>query len=103
MRGHELAGDAEPALGRRRVEERLLERARARRPVARPFDGRDPDAVHLGGEDEARVDAAVVDQDRAGAALADEAALLRAGQAEVRAEHVEQRVMGFDVERARAR
>ena len=74
-----------------------------RSPVHRePFDGRDPDAVHLGGEHEAGVDAAVVDQDRAGAALADEAALLRSGQAEVRAEHVEQRVMGFDG-RSRAR
>ena len=67
-----------------------------------PFDGRDPDTVHLGSEDEAGVDAAVVDQDRAGAALADEAALLRPGQAEVRAEHVEQRVMGFDGDRALA-
>ena len=50
------------------------------------------------GEREAGVGAAAVEQDRAGAALAVVAALLRAGEAEVLAQEVEQRGARVDVE-----
>ena len=69
------------------------------RPSGRQaLDGRDLAAVRLDRQDEAGVDDAAVQADRAGAALAHEAALLRAGQLEVVAEHVEQRVMRGDLE-----
>ena len=74
------------------VEERLLERVE---PIAdrQPLDGRDRGAVRLDAEHQARVDALAVDDDRARAALPDEAALLRAGQPEVVAQDLEQRVV----------
>ena len=55
-------------------------------------------AVRLDGEHEARVDAPPVDEHRARAALADEAALLGAGQPEVVAQDVEQRVVRRDLD-----
>ena len=57
--------------------------------------------VRLDREHQARIDALPVDEDRAGAALSDEAALLRPGQAEVVAKHVEERVVRQDLEDAR--
>src|SRR6185503_15738361 len=54
------------------------------------LDRDDLRAVRLQREDEARIHAATVEEHRARAALADEAALLRAGEPEVRPEHVEQ-------------
>ena len=67
-----------------------------------PLDRRDRRAVGLDREHQARVDAQAVDEDGARAALADQAALLGAGQAEVVAQDLEQGVVGRDVERARA-
>ena len=98
---HELAGDAEAALDGALVEERLLERAED--PVdGQPLDRRDGGAVSLDREDEAGVDGAPVDEDGARAALADEAALLGAGEPEVVAQDVEQGVVGGDLEGAPA-
>ena len=65
----------------------------SRSPTASPSTVVTVAAVRLGREHEARVDAPVVDEHRARAALADEAALLRAGQAEVVAQDLEQRVL----------
>ena len=95
-RRHELARDTEAALGGTGLEERFLERVE---PVAdgQPLHRRDRGAIGLDAEHQARVDALAVDDDGARAALPDEAALLRAGQTEVVAQDVEQRVVDLDV------
>ena len=100
LRGDELARDAEAALRGAGVEERLLERME---PIAgrQPLDGADGRAVRLDREHQARIDAHAVDHDGAGAAFADEAALLRAGQPEIVAQDLEERVVRRDLDRAR--
>ena len=69
--------------------------------AARPSTVRISRAVGLDREHQAGVDGPAVDDDGAGAALADEAALLGAGQLEVVAQDVEQRVVRGHLERAR--
>ena len=77
----------------------MLERAEP--PIVRqPLDRRDLGSVGLDGKNQAGVDGAPVEDDRAGAALADEAALLRAGQPQVVAQHVEQGVVDGDLDGA---
>ena len=99
LRRDELARDAEPALRRATVEERLLERAQP--SVDRqPLDGRHLCSVGLHAEHQARVDAAPVDEHRARTALPDEAALLGAGQGEILTEDIEQGVVRLDLDRA---
>ncbi len=93
VRRHELARDAEPALGRAVVEERLAGAGLSRPSTASPSTVVIARAVRLDAEHQARVDAPAVDQDRARAALPDEAALLGPGQAEVVAQDVEERVV----------
>ena len=88
--------------GRRRCRGTPAWSGWSRSPVGQALDGRDRRAVGLDGEHQARVDAHVVDQDGARAALADEAALLRAGQPEVVAQHLEQGVVGRDLDRRAA-
>ena len=66
------------------------------------LDGQDVGAVGLDRQHQAGVDRAPVDEHRAGAALAHDAAFLGAGQADVVAQHFEQRVMDGHVELARA-
>ena len=72
-------------------------------PVGEPVGGGDLAAVTVARERQAREDAAAVEQHRARAALAVVAALLRAGDAELVAQRVEQgrpRVDGEAVRRA---
>ena len=78
-----------------------LQRASAGRLFSQALDRDDLAAVGLDRQHEARVDDAVVEPDRARAALAHEAALLGAGQAQVVAQRVEQRVVLLDVDRPR--
>ena len=83
-----------PPVSRKAVwsRSRSSRRPAARRPAgeARPSTVRTVVAVDLADGHEARVDDRAVEEDRAGAALALAAALLRAGQAEVLAQDVEQ-------------
>ena len=101
LRRDQLARDAEPALRGTRVEERLLERMQLT-VGGEALDRRDAPTVGLDREDEARIDAHVIEQHGARAALADEAALLRAGQPEVVAQDLEERVVRLDLDAARA-
>src|SRR5262249_11797105 len=96
-RGEHDARRADPALGADLVEDRLLERVRA----AQALDRHDRGVLDLGDGDQARDDRLAVDQHGARAALAFAAALLRAGEPEVLAQHVEQALERVDVEHAR--
>ena len=96
--GDQLPRDAEPALGRAGREERRLQRMELG-PRREALDRRHVPPVRLGGEHQARVDAPVADEHRARAALPDETALLRAGQAGLVAQDLEQRVVRLDLER----
>ena len=75
-----------------RFDERLLHRVELS-VGAEPFDRHDGLAIALDGEHEARVHRAAVQQHRAGAAFAFGAAFLRAGEIQLIAKHLEQRVM----------
>ena len=65
-------------------------------PVLQAIDGRDGFAFHLGGEQQATVHRLAVDQDRAGSTVADVAAFLGAGQTQLLAQHVKQRLARLD-------
>src|SRR5215217_3000064 len=93
--GHELARNAEAAPDGALLDERRLKPAQPT-TVREPLDRLDIPAVRLDGEDKARVDDPIVQPDRTRPALADQAALLRAGQPEVVAQDLEKRVMRFD-------
>ena len=67
-------------------------------PFGQALDGRDGWPVRLDCEDQARVDADAIDEHRARAALPDEAALLGAGEPEVVAQDIEERVVRRDVD-----
>ena len=98
---NDLAGRAVAALEAVVLEERRLHRVQLV-AFGQPFDRGDLAALVHHGERQAGVDAPAVDQHRAGAALAVVAALLGAGEAEVLAQRVEQRVRGSSVRRCAA-
>ncbi len=89
VRGHQHRGGAGAALGAAAGEERLLERRQAcvRRQA---FDRVDPPSLDLAGGHQARAHLLAVQPDGARSAVARVAADLRAGQAEVLAEHVDE-------------
>ena len=99
-RGHDHAALAEAALRHVERDPGLLHRVRAVRRQA--FDGDDllarPRRVETGRTQRARRHA--VDVHRAGAALRDAAAVLGAGQAELLAQHPQQRRVGLGLELA---
>src|SRR4051794_39109568 len=100
LRGDDLPGDAEAALDRTRVQERLLQIGQ---PVRREaFDRRDLVPLRLRAEHEARIDGTAVEQHGARAALALGAAALRAGQPHLVAQSVEQRAVRRHGDRALA-
>jgi hypothetical protein len=98
-RGDQLARDAEAALDGTRSQEGGLEWFESI-PPSEAFHRRDPRAVGLDAEHQARIDRGTVDQHGTGAALADEAALLRPRQGQVLPQHVEERVVRLDLDRA---
>src|SRR4051812_13745625 len=97
MRRDDHPGRADAALGAAAIEEALLHR-RELAALRDAFDGEHRGAIDLAHGDEAGVDELAIDEDRARAALAFAAALFRAGEAEVFAEHVEQPLQGRRVE-----
>ena len=88
--GDEHARRADAALRRRRSRGTPAGAGSVRPSVGEALDRADVGALDLADRHEAAVDDRAVDEDRAGAALAFAAALLRAGQAEVLAQHVEE-------------
>ena len=95
----QLAGRAVAALERVVLDERLLQRMQLV-VVREPLDGRHLGAIVRDREREACVRPAPVDQHGAGAALAVIAALLRAREAQVLAQQVEQRRARVDEQAA---
>ena len=93
--GHQLTGDTEAALHSALLQERVLERVQ-RVALGQAFDCRDVATVRFDPENQARVDDLAVKSNGARAALADQAALLRAGQANVVAQHIEKCVVRRD-------
>src|SRR5690606_24354208 len=83
---------ADAALERRMLEEFLLQRMELG-AFRHALDRLDRLAVHLGAEDEAGAHQAAVDRHAARAAIAARAALLGAGEVELVAQHVEQRLL----------
>ena len=90
LRGEHHPGRAEAALRGVVVRERLLDRRQVV-GVAEPFDRRDLGAVHGGERQEAGAAGLAVDEHGARAAAALLAAVLRAQDPELLAEHVQQR------------
>ena len=89
--GDDEAGRAEATLDRAGLDERLLHRVAARSAVGRgPPTVTHVAALGLAGGDQAGAHRRAVEVDRAGAALALLAGVLRAGQAEPLAQHVQQ-------------
>ena len=62
-------------------------------PLRQPLDGGDAGALGLGGQHQAGVHQPAVEDDAAGAAIAGAAAFLGAGEPELVAQHVEQRLL----------
>ena len=93
---HDHARRAEAALEAVLVPERLLERVE-RRAVGHALDRLDLGAVGLDGEHRARLGALAVDVDGARAAVAGVAADVRAGEAEVVAQEVDEQEPRLDV------
>ena len=89
MGGHHEAGRAKAALHGAGVDEGALDRAQLA-ARAEALDGGDLAALGLAGEHQARADEEAVEVDRAGAALALFAGVLRAHQAEVLAQQLQQ-------------
>jgi len=98
VRCHDQPRRAEAALHGARVDERLLHRVQLV-AVGQSLHGTHRVALGLAGRDQARAHRRVVQVDRAGTAFALFAGILRAGQAESFAEHVEQALAGPDVVR----
>ena len=97
-----MPGRADAALRAAARDERALhgvQHVAAREPL----DRRDRAAVALARRDEARVDDLAVEHHRARAALAFAAALLRAGEPQVLAQHVEQALPRRALDGARLR
>ena len=92
---HEEAGGAEAALQRVVIAEGLLQ-IRQLLAVGEPFHGAYLGAVSLNAEDQAGADRGVVQDHRAGTADAVLAAQVRAGVAQVVAEHVGERPARLD-------
>src|SRR5439155_16401013 len=88
----EEARRAEAALQRRVLEELLLQRVQLL-ALSQALDRLDRLALGLGAEHQARADEPPVDDDAAGAAIARAAAFLAAGEMQVVAQHVEQRLL----------
>ena len=92
LRGHQDARRAVAALGGAEIGERGLQRVELV-ALLQALDGLDRPPLHLGGERQAGEHRLAVDQHGAGAAFAELAAVLRAGQAELLAQHLEQGVV----------
>src|SRR5262249_26130116 len=93
-RGHDLARLAIAALGHVERRPRLLHGMRARR--RQTLDGDDPvGGAHVSHPDGAGALHLVVDVHRAGAALRDAAAVFRAGEADLLADHPQERGIGL--------
>src|SRR5207245_6640343 len=86
------ARGAVAALGGTELDEGSLQRVQLR-GRAQALDGRDRSALDLDGEEQAAQLRLAVDEHRAGAALAQLAAVLGAGEAEVFTQHLEQRLV----------
>ena len=99
LRGHQDAGRAVPALRRAEIREALLEGMETA-VFDQPLDGRDLPSARLGGEHQAGEHGLPVDENRARAALTELAAVLRARELQVLAQHLEERlvVVGEDVD-----
>ena len=98
-RGDDHAWNAEAALNGAGFDERLLHRIELS-VSAQSFDRDDILAIAFDGEHETSVDRTAVQQHRAGAALAFGAAFFRAGQIQLVAQRLEQRVMRLHIERS---
>ncbi len=92
--GHDHARRAVAALDRAEFEKGQLQVVRPAVGVGDALDGDHLPAVNLGGQQLARIDHPAVEDDRAGAALADLAAGLGAGQAQVLAQQVQEGDVG---------
>ena len=93
---HDHARRADAALRAVVLDEGALQRMTA----AKPFDGRDPRAVGVGERDQARVHRRAVEEHGAGAAFAFAASFLRAGQAAILAQDIEQALQRMRVDAA---
>src|SRR6185503_11821895 len=90
--GHQEARRADAALQRRVLDELALQRMQLV-ALGHALDGGDRPAVRLHAQHQARAHEAAVDGDAAGAAVAGRAAFLGAGEAQLVAQHVEQRLL----------
>src|SRR6185503_16339220 len=91
---------AYPALRRSVIDQCLLQ-CRQLLAVSKTFNRQDLAVFHLTHRDEATIHDLTVDQDRAGTTLTFAASFLRAGEAELLPQHVEQPARAKDVERDR--
>ena len=89
-RGQHHAGRAKTALQAVAVLERGLHRVQLAVSRRETFDGGYLRSIRLRGENRARLDRIAIDQDRAGTALTGVATDVRAGQAEVVADEIDQ-------------
>ena len=96
-RAQHHARRAEAALQAVTILERRLHRMQLAIGRGEPFDRGYLRAVRLRGEYRARLDRVAIDQHRAGAALTGVAADVRAGQAEVIADEIDQQRARIDV------
>ena len=93
-----MPGRAVAALRRAELGEGVLQRV-GQRAVGQAFDGHDGRRrLVLDGQRQAGQDRLAVDQHGAGAALAELAAVLGAGQVEIFAQHLEQRLVDRNVQ-----
>src|SRR5579859_4254920 len=97
VRRDNLTRRAVAALKTAVLSKRQLERMQGS-VAAEPLDGAHTPAIQRSRECEASADRFVVDQHRAGAAYADRAALFRAGEKQILAQHVDQQPRGVDLQ-----
>src|SRR5581483_3065853 len=92
LRSDQEAGRADPALQRSVLQELALQRVQLL-AACHALDGADRLAVRLDAQHQARADEAPIDGDAAGAAIAGGASLLGAGEPQLVAQDVEQRLL----------
>src|SRR5438876_5868133 len=100
LRRHEHPGSAVAALGRTLFGEGDLQRMEVL-GTREAFDGRHLRIANEGGERQAREDRHAVDENGAGATLAELASVLRAGETELLAKDLEERVVRIRRDRPR--
>src|SRR5262249_44509754 len=95
LHGHDHAPRAVAALERLVLQERLLDTVQLA-VLGQPLDRRDLPVLDVAGQHETGADRLAVEQHRARAAHADATALQGPAQAQIVAQHVEERLVGLD-------